>query len=95
LTESLNKRKGERVMSPLPIEAYQESHVANVAWGTTLGALIGGGMGWGACTFVFEETLLFTGDTILAGALLCGTLGFYLGEDFIEWLKEHWADFLG
>ena len=71
----------------------RESHFANVTTGVLLGGLIGGGMGLGACTFLFAGTLLFPGDTILAGALICGTLGFFLGEGFIEWIKETWWRF--
>lgn len=63
-----------------------EHHLASTIWGI----LIGGGLGLGACMFIFEETLLFTGDTVLLGALICGTLGYFLGEDFIEWLKDVW-----
>ena len=62
----------------------------NALTGALLGALIGGGLGLGACIWIIEGTLLFPGDTIIAGALICGTLGFFFGEDFIEWLKESW-----
>ncbi len=44
----------------------------------------------GVCTFLIEGTLWFPGDTIVAGALICGTLGYVVGEDFIDWLKENW-----
>jgi len=67
-----------------------EHHLANVTTGVLLGILVGAGIGLGACIFIIEGTLLFPGDTILAGAIVCGTLGFFLGEDFIEWLKENW-----
>lgn len=70
-----------------------ESHLGNVITGALVGALIGGGIGLGACILIFDEPPLFTGDTVLAGALLCGTLGFFLGEGFIEWLKENWWHF--
>lgn len=69
------------------------NHLRNVTTGVLLGALIGGGIGLGACMLIFDEAPLFTGDTVLAGALLCGTLGFLLGEGFIEWLKESWWHF--
>lgn len=68
----------------------EENHFGNVIAGVLLGALVGGGIGLGACIYVIEGTLFFTGDTVLFGALICGTLGFYLGEGFIEWLKENW-----
>lgn len=67
-----------------------EHHLANVSTGVLLGMLVGGGIGLGACIFIIEGTLLFPGDTVLAGAIICGTLGFFLGEGFIEWLKENW-----
>jgi len=70
--------------------AREENHLANIITGVLLGAVVGGGIGLGACIFVFEGTLLFTGDTVLIGALTCGILGFFLGESFIEWLKENW-----
>ena len=57
--------------------------------GTGLGALAGGGMGLGACMFIFDDPPLFVGDTILFGALICGVLGFLYGESFIDWLKEN------
>ena len=58
--------------------------------GVLLGSLIGAGLGLGACIYIFDDTLLFPGDTILFGAATCGGLGFYFGEGFIEWLKENW-----
>ncbi len=70
--------------------SHDENHFANVVTGVLLGVVVGGGLGLGACMFIFEETLLFPGDTVLAGALVCGTLGYIFGEEFIEWLKEHW-----
>jgi uncharacterized protein YcfJ len=68
----------------------EESQVKNVVLGTLLGGLTGGLLGLGACMYIFEAPLLFTGDTILIGAVVCGALGYYLGEGFIEWLKENW-----
>lgn len=67
-----------------------EDHLGNVSAGILLGALIGGGIGLGACILIFDEPPLFTGDTVLVDALVCGTLGFFLGEGFIDWLKENW-----
>lgn len=69
---------------------HEENHLANVIRGTLLGAFVGVGLGLGACTFIFDGTLFFTGDTVLVGAVTCGILGFFLGEGFIEWLKENW-----
>ena len=67
--------------------------MGNAIAGCFFGALAGAGIGLGACVFIIEGTLLFPGDTVLVGALLCGALGFYLGEGFIEWLKENWWHF--
>ena len=58
--------------------------------GLFLGALIGGLLGLGVGTLVIGEPVWFPGDAIVAGALICGTLGYVVGEDFIEWLKENW-----
>lgn len=58
--------------------------------GAFLGALAGGGLGLGVCVFVIEGTWLFTGDTVLFGAIICGTLGMIYGEPFVDWLKENW-----
>ena len=67
----------------------EEDHFKNLVSGTLLGALAGAGLGLGACVFIFEGTLLFTGDTVLFGAVSCGTLGYFLGDGFIDWLKDH------
>lgn len=69
---------------------HEENHFANVISGVLLGTLVGAGLGLGACIFVFDGTLLFTGDTVLLGSVTCGTLGYFLGEGFIDWLKENW-----
>lgn len=58
--------------------ASHDNHLANIITGAALGALIGGAMGLGVCMFVFEGTLLFEGDTVLAGAVICGSPGYYL-----------------
>ncbi len=70
-----------------------ESHSGNLIAGTFFGALAGGGLGLGACMFLFDAPPLFTGDTILFGAIVCGLLGYFLGSGFIEWLKENWWGF--
>lgn len=70
--------------------ANNEHPLGNAVAGTLLGALVGGGLGLGTGMFLFDEPPLFTGDTILLGAIVCGALGYFLGEGFIEWLKEHW-----
>ena len=70
--------------------SQDEDHLANTITGTLLGALIGSGLGLGTCIYIFDEPPFFTGDTILFGAIVCGALGYFLGEGFIEWLKENW-----
>ena len=66
----------------------EESHAHNIIAGILLGGLCGGGLGLGACMFIFDDPPFFTGDTILIGAVLCGALGYFLGAGFIEWLKK-------
>lgn len=70
-----------------------EDHFGNAVAGMCLGALVGGGLGFGVCALLLDRTLLFTGDTVLLGILICGVLGYFLGEGFVEWLKENWAHF--
>ncbi len=70
--------------------ADDENHIGNIIAGTLLGALCGAGVGLGVCMFIIDEPPLFPGDTILIGAIICGTLGYFWGEGFIEWLKENW-----
>ncbi len=55
-----------------------------------MGIFIGGGLGLGACMYVFEGTLFFPGDTVLVGAVVCGVLGYVYGESFIEWMEENY-----
>ena len=68
----------------------EENHLKNVASGIVMGVIVGGGLGLGACMYVFEGTLLFPGDTVLLGAVVCGTLGLIYGESFIEFMEEHY-----
>ncbi len=70
--------------------ADRKQELANVVTGTLLGALVGGGMGLGVCIYIFDQTPFFVGDTVLIGALVCGVLGYWQGERFIEWLSENW-----
>jgi hypothetical protein len=60
--------------------------------GAILGVLGGGGLGLGACTWLLPGTLLFPGDTMDLGAIVCGALGYYKGDDFLRWLRDHWFD---
>ena len=63
---------------------------ANSIRGAILGGLIGGSMGLGVCVWMIPETILFPGDTVLAGAIVCGLGGYRYGESFIDWLNENW-----
>lgn len=65
----------------------------NTIIGLAFGVLIGSGIGLGACMLFFDEPLLFPGDTIAIGGVVCGALGFFVGEPFIEFMKEHWWRF--
>jgi hypothetical protein len=47
------------------------------------------------CTWLFEGTLLFPGDTMLIGAAVCGACGFLFGDAFFDWLKDCWHWFAG
>ncbi|MGD9858105.1 MAG: hypothetical protein AB7U20_24445 [Planctomycetaceae bacterium] len=58
--------------------------------GALWGVFLGGFGGLGVCIWLIHEPLLFTGDTIVFGALICGGLGFVFGDDFLEWIKENW-----
>lgn len=58
--------------------------------GAFWGVLIGGLSGLGVCIWLIDEPILFPGDTIVIGALICGGLGFVLREAFLEWIKDNW-----
>ncbi len=62
--------------------------------GLILGAFLGGIAGLGACIWLITETLIFPGDTMVAGALICGVCGFVWGDEFFEWVRDHWPHFL-
>ena len=68
----------------------KDEDLADLVTGVFLGALAGGGLGLGACVYVIEGALLFTGDTVLLGAVAGGALGPIYGEPFIDWLSENW-----
>ena len=53
-------------------------------------AIFGGAGGLGLCIWVLEDTLLFPGDTMLVGALVFGTLGFFMGDRLYEVITEYW-----
>ena len=59
-------------------------------YGLLGGGAIGALGGLGVCMWIIDEPILFQGDTIAAGGLICGTLGFIYGDDFLEWLRENW-----
>jgi hypothetical protein len=62
------------------------------AKGLWVGALLGALMGLGVCMWILRSTILFPGDTMLFGAIVCGILGFLFGDSFFDWLKDnlHW-----
>ena len=61
--------------------------------GLIVGTFLGGIAGLGMCIWLFTENILFPGDTMVAGALICGTCGYIWGDEFFEWLKENWRRF--
>lgn len=65
------------------------------AKGLWVGALLGGLAGLGVCMWIIDGTLLFPGDTMLFGAIICAVLGFLYGETFFDWLKDNWYRVLG
>ena len=62
--------------------------------GLFVGALLGGFAGLGICVWFLAETPFFTGDTMVAGALICGFCGYRWGDDFFDWLKDYWHIFI-
>ena len=70
-----------------------EDDVANAVTGMLLGAVVGAGLGLGTCIWLLSEPPWFPGDTILIGAVLCGGLGWWFGDGFIDCLKECWHFF--
>ncbi len=59
--------------------------------GAIFGGAIGAFAGLGMCMWILpDDWNLFPGDTILAGAIVCGVLGLIYGEAFIEWLQKNW-----
>lgn len=64
--------------------------MANAVKGLIVGAFLGGLAGLGACVWLIPVTLFFPGDTILAGAIICGACGYIWGDSFFDWLSEHW-----
>lgn len=64
--------------------------IKGLIWGAFLGAL----SGLGVCIWLISGTLLFPGDTMVAGALICGAFGYIYGDSFFEWLKSNWDSFI-
>lgn len=56
--------------------------VAGAAWGATLGI----------CMWLLPGAILFPGDTMALGAVVFAALGYYKGNDFFRWLRDHWFD---
>ncbi len=72
--------------TPPPVSDSVLQGIRGLIVGSVLGALAG----LGICTWLLAETLLFPGDTMVAGALICGAAGYIWGDEFFEWLKDHW-----
>jgi hypothetical protein len=68
--------------------------MGNAIKGLIWGVFLGGLAGLGVCIWLISETLLFPGDTMVAGALICGTCGYIYGDSFFEWLKDNWNSFV-
>lgn len=63
--------------------------MGNAIRGLVVGALLGGLGGLGACIWLIPNTIFFQGDTMLAGAVVCGACGYKWGDEFFEWLNQH------
>jgi hypothetical protein len=75
--------------SPPPVS----ENTVDAIKGLVLGAILGGFAGLGICIWLIAETLLFPGDTMVAGALICGFCGYRWGDDFFDWLSDNWHHF--
>ena len=64
--------------------------ISDALKGVLLGGCFGGLAGLGACIWLIPGDLLFPGDTILFGAVICGIGGYIGGDAFFEWLGENW-----
>jgi ABC-type nitrate/sulfonate/bicarbonate transport system permease component len=65
--------------------------IAGMIWGI----FIGGGIGLGVCTLILDQTLFFTGDTVLFGAIICGLCGLIFGDRFLLWIEDQWETWNG
>ncbi|MEZ6061965.1 MAG: hypothetical protein R3C19_16595 [Planctomycetaceae bacterium] len=75
-------------------ETNRLRHWLAVGGCTVVGGFIGATMGLGVCVYLLSFTILFPGDTIVAGAIICGTFGFIYGEPFLDWLLENFRHFV-
>ncbi len=64
-----------------------------------VGFIIGVVLGLGACLFIDFQTGFFPRHAMWygvvfcgAGAILCGVLGDYKGNDFFRSLRDYWSD---
>ncbi len=71
-----------------PSNENRPDPLSNTIQGVFLGTFIGITVGFGATFYLAGDPFFFTGDIILTCALLFGMLGYFLGEGFIEWVKE-------
>lgn len=58
--------------------------------GLFLGMLLGATGGLGVCMWILEDSIFFTGDTVLIGGVLGTIAGFIWGDDFFDFVREHW-----
>jgi Mg/Co/Ni transporter MgtE len=72
-----------KVSSREPLDAVV-GLIAGAIWGATLGL--------GVCMWLLPTTMLFPGDTMVFGATVFAVLGYFKGDDFFRWIRDHWFD---
>lgn len=60
--------------------------------GLIVGAFWGAAPGLGIRLRLLPGAILFPGDTMALGAIVCGVLGYSKGSAFFRWLRDHWFD---
>jgi hypothetical protein len=56
--------------------------IAGVLWGATSALAVS--------LWFFPGGFLLTGLTMACAALVFGVLGYWKGDDFFRWLRDHW-----
>jgi hypothetical protein len=59
--------------------------IAGVLFGATSGLAI-------SLLLLPDRFRLFPGDLMVLGAVVCAGLGYWRGNDFFRWLRDHWFD---